>query len=256
MRHAASSLSTGGRRRVRRRAHNGGRAPGIVPAVSRALVTSWTLIRGAASGDPSDRELFARFYRPVIATYLAARWRKPVDHPDVQDGIQEVFVQCLRPGGALERVESNRPEKFRSFLYGVTRHVAATIERHGRRESIPVHEPRPFDEIARRDSTLSRVFDRAWATMIAREARVLMANRLSSSERANRSAHPGAALPRGHAGTRDRGAHADRGRGRLPGAAAREADFRTALLDVMRRRHPTSSVGDLERRCRELTKLL
>ena len=37
--------------------------------------TCWTLIRGAAEGRSTDREDFARLYKPVIHSYLRARWQ-------------------------------------------------------------------------------------------------------------------------------------------------------------------------------------
>jgi hypothetical protein len=44
-------------------------------AMTRPESTSWTMSEGAAAGSLAEREQFARRYAPVIAAYLAARWR-------------------------------------------------------------------------------------------------------------------------------------------------------------------------------------
>ena len=64
--------------------------------------TCWTVIRAAAAGSAGDRDELARRYRAVIRAYLAARWRGSPLRPDLEDAVQEVFVECFRQGGALE----------------------------------------------------------------------------------------------------------------------------------------------------------
>src|SRR4051812_16682848 len=91
-------------------------------------VTCWTVIRGAARGEPRDRDDFARRYEPVVRVYLAARWRSSERIRTLDDAVQEVFVECFRGGGALDRLDPDRPGGFRAFLYGVVRIVALRAE--------------------------------------------------------------------------------------------------------------------------------
>ena len=126
--------------------------------------TCWTLIRGAAGGNPSDREQFARLYEPVVRAYLAARWRG--SRGELADAVQEVFLACFQPEGVLERADPQQPGGFRAFLYGVARNVARRVEtRRSRRREQTLAEDElvalPADE-----ESLSRVFDRAWATVL------------------------------------------------------------------------------------------
>lgn len=133
--------------------------------------TCWTLIRDAARGDAAAREEFGRTYLPSVRAYLAARWRSTRFVGDVDDVVQEVFLDFLKPRGALERVDPQREGGFRAFLYGVTRVAARRVE--GRRSRHEVG-PRPSEEdlaaVAGDDTGPSAAFDRAWAEGILREA--------------------------------------------------------------------------------------
>ncbi len=138
------------------------------------------MIRGAAAGQVTERERFARRYRPVVAAYLRARWPSARFQGQVDDATQEVFVDLFKPGGALERLDESRGPAFRPFLYGVVRYVALAHEqkaaRRGAREAAAgsqVPEPAVDDE------GLSVVFDRAWARAIMREAGDLQRARAS-----------------------------------------------------------------------------
>ncbi len=136
--------------------------------------TCWTMIHRAAEGDAGERDAFARRYGNVIHAYLAARWRHSPLHSQVDDAVQEVFVECYREDGALSRVSSDRPGGFRAYLYGVVRNVARRIEssRARRRE---VQPDTVLEEEAESDGHLSQVFDRSWAKAIMRDAAVRMA---------------------------------------------------------------------------------
>jgi hypothetical protein len=91
--------------------------------------TCWTVIRDAADGDRDARGIFARRYEPVVRAYLKARWRGSEDRlQNVADAAQEVFIECFRTGGVLDRADRSRPGGFRAFLYGVIRVVALRIE--------------------------------------------------------------------------------------------------------------------------------
>lgn len=130
--------------------------------------TSLTLIARAAAGSREDRETFARVYGPVILLYLSSRWRDASRAVDLEDALQEVFVDCFRPDGALARLDTTRPERFRSYLYGVTRNVALRFEARAARQPGTATE---FGlEAAVEGDTPSRVFDRAWAQAILRAA--------------------------------------------------------------------------------------
>lgn len=135
--------------------------------------TCWTVIREAAAGDPDQRAAFARRYAPVMRAYLAARWQGTPHRSDIQDAAQQVFVECFKQGGVLDRVDGERPGGFRPFLLSVVRNVALRIEGHivRRRE-----EPLP-DELDGEEARLSQVFDRAWAQSVVQEAVALQARK-------------------------------------------------------------------------------
>jgi len=152
----------------------------MMDLMERSDSTCWTLVRSAAAGDPQSQAAYCRLYGPVIRAYLSARWRRPADHEEVGDGVQEVFLQCFKPGGALGRADETRPGGFRAFLYGVTRNVAGTLEaarvRRRREGGGDGLEAVPSD-----DSTVSHVFDRAFAQVLTREARRLLAERAANN---------------------------------------------------------------------------
>jgi RNA polymerase sigma factor (sigma-70 family) len=131
--------------------------------------TRWTLIRKAAEGGAPDREDFAVLYEPVVRSYLEGRWRQSRFETDIDDAVQEVFVDCFREDGALTRTGPGRPGGFRAFLYGVTRNVALHAERSAaRRHHAEVTARSEQDHPD--DPGLARLFDRAWAEALVREA--------------------------------------------------------------------------------------
>jgi RNA polymerase sigma-70 factor (ECF subfamily) len=136
--------------------------------------TCWTMIQAAAAGSAREREEFACRYAPVVRAYLAARWRASPFLHHLDDAAQDVFVECFKDDGVLDRAEQARG--FRPFLYGVVRNVAARIERQ-RGTSRERQPPSDVDlgEVAASDESLSREFDRAWARTLLREAAELMA---------------------------------------------------------------------------------
>lgn len=144
------------------------------------------MIGGAAAGDPADRAEFVRRYDPVVRSYLQARWGFSAHQQDLGDAVQEVFVDCFRSGGALERVEPDGHGGFRGFLYGVTRNIALRIETTKvRRPERQAPSGLDFEAIEQRERTLSRSFDRAWAQSVMREALAeLQRNAEASGERA------------------------------------------------------------------------
>ncbi len=133
--------------------------------------TCWTLIQAAGAGSTGDREQFARRYGPVVRAYLASRWHSSPCRGDLDDAVQEVFLECFKQGGVLERAERGRSGGFRPFLYGVVRNVALRLEaqRNRRRDRL---SPEALDlaGVPDAEANLSRVFDRAWARALLREA--------------------------------------------------------------------------------------
>ncbi|MEE2712734.1 MAG: sigma factor [Planctomycetota bacterium] len=122
------------------------------------------MVRDAARGDEGARGLFVSAYLGVVRAYLGARWRgaRLIDRLD--DAVQDVFLECFRDAGALERLDNTRGSSFRTFLYGVVRNVGRRYEERvglGRE----VNPPSGFDVDAG-DESLSLVFDRLWAQAV------------------------------------------------------------------------------------------
>jgi RNA polymerase sigma-70 factor (ECF subfamily) len=136
--------------------------------------TRWSLIHDAARGEAAARTAFARAYEPVIRAYLGARWRGSPLVGEIDDAVQEVFVDCFKDAGALERVDPARGPGFRAFLRGVVRNVALRAERSGaRRKARPGSAAFDADRVATDEDALSTVFDRAWAKAVVRQAAAL-----------------------------------------------------------------------------------
>jgi RNA polymerase sigma-70 factor (ECF subfamily) len=213
-------------------------------------LTCWTLIRDAAAGDAAARERFARVYRPVVRAYLAARWRGSRRDPD--DAAQDVFVECFRAGGVLDRADAGRPGRFRAFLLGAVRNVARRYESRAR-PADPLPADLPAD-----DTGPAEAFDRAWARALLREA-------VRAQEDAASRYGPAAVRRvrllrlRFHDGlpVRDIAAQwgVDAARLHREYATARE-EFRAALRGVVAFHHPGASAGELDRACEELLALV
>ena len=115
-----------------------------------------------------DRDRFAACYLPAVRAFFASRWQRSPLLADLEDAVQEVFVECFRVDGVLERADPARPGGFRALFFGVLRNIAARHEsRAGRSrskfseqqpESLPSHEPSP-----------STRCDRAWAQHLLAE---------------------------------------------------------------------------------------
>jgi RNA polymerase sigma-70 factor (ECF subfamily) len=221
-------------------------------------LTCWTVIRDAAPGDPRARDDFARRYEPVVRAYLAARWRSSEHIRAPDDAVQEVFVECFQGGGALDRVDPDRPGGFRAFLYGVVRIVALRAESaRGRgKEQVP---PDGFDprEFPAGDTRLSRAFDRAWARALMAEA---AARHAEDAKRAGAAAVGRVELLRlrFHDGLPVR--EIARRRGGDPDAVHREyvrarQEFRAALIAVVAF-HCPGTPAEVERACADLLDLL
>ncbi len=226
--------------------------PGIILAMDRGDSTCWTLVRSAAAGDPESRETFSRLYGPVIRAYLAARWRLTPSDEEVADGAQEVFLQCFKPGGALARAESDRPGGFRAFLYGITRNVAGTLEaaRQRRRRAQDSDE---LDGVESDDASASRVFDRAFAQALTREARRLLASRADAGGQAALRLRALELMYERGLPSRDIAVELALDVAAVyPLMTRARKEFRAALLEVLAAYHPTDTREELERRCIEI----
>ncbi|NNF41685.1 MAG: sigma-70 family RNA polymerase sigma factor [Phycisphaerales bacterium] len=216
--------------------------------------TCWTIVRGAAAGRAGDRRQFAERYLGVVRAYLIARWRGTPLIQELDDAIQEVFVESFRPGGALERVDAERASAgFRGFLLGVVRNVARRIEqRQGRGRQVPA-EATPANGA---DETLSRVFDRAWARTVMREAAARQRERAAGAPDAEQRVellrlrfHEDLPIRRIAElwGADPEALHREYARARR--------EFRAALTDVVAFHHPGAPAA-IDAECVELVRLL
>lgn len=127
-------------------------------------------MRAASNGDEAARSAFARGYAMPIRAYLLHRWRGRPVVSHVEDAVQDVFVECYKPGGVLHRADPTVGE-FRALLYGVARNVARRHEESAAKSiRRSAEESVDLDELPHQTETRSRVFDRAWAQSLLREA--------------------------------------------------------------------------------------
>lgn len=229
-----------------------------MPLETRPESTCWTLIRSAASGDPADREAFSRRYVPVVRLYVSARLRLPIEHPDVEDASQEVFIDFLKEGGALERADPSRAGGFRAFVYGISRKAAALVERRrSRQREVPASDSYALEGAEQDETSLDAVFDRAWAELVTSEARALMevrAGRVGSGGallrvirlRYDVGLKPGEIASRMHVDVNVIYRLLERGK----------KEFRASLVAVMAVYHPDDTESELERRCADLLSVL
>ena len=149
--------------------------------------TSWRVVASAAEGDDSGRARFVDRYGPVVRAYFGARWRGSPLAADVDDAAQEVFLDCFRRNGVLARTRSARPVRFRAFLYGVARMTARRIERdRAVRRRLVAGGESAIEASPSPDESLSRVFDRAWASALLRRAAARQEERARGDEAATR----------------------------------------------------------------------
>jgi len=206
--------------------------------------TCWTLIRDAAGGDPAARERFARAYLPAVRAYLTARWR---GRHSVEDAAQDVFVECFKVGGLLDKADRGHGG-FRAFLFSAVRHVAQRYEKPARPVgSLP-------DALPADDTGPAAAFDRAWARALLREAA------RAQEEAATRAGPPAIRRVqllrlRFHDGLPIREIARlwgeDPARLHHEYATARE-EFRAALRGVVAFHNPTAPPGELDRLAAEL----
>lgn len=140
--------------------------------------TCWTMIQAAGRGEQAEIDAFIHRYGPVVRAYLKTRWMGRPAEEFVEDASQEVFLQCFREGGVLERATPETLRSFRAFLLGVTRNIALGFEarKFPRQEKQPDTGFDPVDPKAA-DERPSIAFERAWAESLVRDAAVRQAER-------------------------------------------------------------------------------
>jgi RNA polymerase sigma-70 factor (ECF subfamily) len=143
------------------------------------------LIEGAASGEDRDRIEFVRRYGDVAKAYLRKRWGASPLIQDLDDAVQEIYVECFRENGALSRANPARSGGFRAFYFGVIRNVARRHESQTRRRNRNALSDFDFERLPSGEDGLAEAFDRAWAKAIMRQAgEVLQKQALTSGEAA------------------------------------------------------------------------
>ncbi|MEM8885029.1 MAG: sigma-70 family RNA polymerase sigma factor [Planctomycetota bacterium] len=131
--------------------------------------TRLSLLDALRSGTKDGPDRFVAAYEPLLRAYLRARWAGGRYAGLLEDGVQEALLDCLRPGGAMERYDPAGAARLRSYLYSVVRYTALRLEKRERRDA-----RKPIDGVAEsvpaREARLSRVFDRAWANLVLQRA--------------------------------------------------------------------------------------
>ncbi len=95
-----------------------------------SAAATWRMVQAAAEGDERARATFAQRYGNTVQRWLWFRWRHTPLRSYVDDAVQDVFVECLKPRGALSHVHPElAPHGFDAFLRGVVHHVACRVER-------------------------------------------------------------------------------------------------------------------------------
>lgn len=213
--------------------------------------TCWTMIQNAAGGQNSARENFVQLYQPAVRAYLASRWHLGPHSSKLDDAVQDVFLECFRDGGVLNKADPLRGGGFRAYLFGVVRNVAR------RHEILSAVQPLAADPLDA-GTGCSTDFDREFARAMMRES--------SRIQGLNAEARGVEALRR-HELLRLRFHEnlpireiADRWQVdptwlHHQYATARQ-EFRTALKQVVQFHHPESTDSELNQICRDLLQML
>jgi RNA polymerase sigma-70 factor (ECF subfamily) len=213
--------------------------------------TCWVLVESAGEGDEVARAEFVERYSPAVRAYLGERWKRSALVQEVDDAAQEVFVECFRAGGVLERADSDRASGFRAYLFGVVRNVARRIEERAASVGAQRGDSLDLSAIEGREERLSLVFDRTWARSILREA----AERHASAAQDQRALqrvellrlrfHDGLSVGEIAARWSADAAHLHHEYARA------RAEFHAALIEVVLLHHPGSRAG-AEQECERL----
>lgn len=221
--------------------------------------TRWNLIADAAAGVTAARDEFVGRYGHEIRAQLHRRWRRTALWHEVDDAVQEVFVECFKPHGVLERADPTVPAGFRALLGAVVRNVALRFEERGARQRPKAvsDDSRGLDQPPAATS-VAHPLDREWAYALIREA-------VEEQEHLAAAAGPKAMLRFRLLELRF---HGNRSIAEIAAqwslapdhvhhqyAKARH-DFVRALMRVLKRRFPAATTAQLEARSKELVQLL
>ncbi|MDF1836778.1 MAG: sigma-70 family RNA polymerase sigma factor [Planctomycetota bacterium] len=133
--------------------------------------TCWTMVRSASAGDPQARSIFSRTYATTIQGFLSARWLGRSLAGETDDATQEVFMECFKPGGVLDRADPMRGD-FRGLLFGVTRNVARRFEERALRQAPQNLENSQWQQqLASDEPGQATLFDQSWARALIKEAK-------------------------------------------------------------------------------------
>ena len=92
---------------------------------------------------------------------------------ELADAAQEVFIECLKPDGVLERADASRGD-FRGLLFGVVRNVARRFEeRATERGRIRPEDSMWLEAICADEAGQATLFDQGWARSLMQRAGAL-----------------------------------------------------------------------------------
>ncbi|MBL8898540.1 MAG: sigma-70 family RNA polymerase sigma factor [Planctomycetes bacterium] len=221
--------------------------------------TSWNLIAAAGAGASAAREEFAKRYEPAVRSWLRQRWTTGPLRDQLDDAVQEVFVECIKPDGVLSKADPSFQAGFRALLGGVTRKVALRFEERARHARALVAQGIDTAvQTGAEHSSAAHPLDRAWALEILREAAI---------EQERRAAEVGMGALRRVEILKLRfqeglttaeiasALEVDPEYAQHQFAKARR-DFLRALQVIVARRNPDLSKRELLERCRQLVTLL
>ena len=143
------------------------------------------MVRAASAGDRTAKSVFVHNYTAPIRAYLGHRWRNSNRVEAIDDAVQDIFVECIKPGGALQGADPTKGE-FRGLLYAVVRNVARRYE-----ERVPCRGQGAgnsvfLDDLPDKAEALSRFFDRSWAEAIVHDAVLRYAREARRGDRETR----------------------------------------------------------------------
>lgn len=139
------------------------------------FLTSWQLVGLAGTDADGARRAFALRYESFVRRVLAKRWLGTEYGVDFDDAIQDVFVECFKAGGVIEKADPARGASFRTLLFQVTSHVAARFERTRRRDRAHTHDVTPPDDVPAPDLSGYEAVTREEVSDLVREAHRRMA---------------------------------------------------------------------------------
>ena len=134
-------------------------------------MTSWVLVGLAGTDEDLAQREFALRYEKFVRRILAKRWLGTVFRTYFDDAIQEVFVECFKPNGVIEKANAQNGNSFRTYLFQVASHVAARFERtHQRQQSIASTNDDHLDDLSSQAMSAYDLVTREEVADLVREA--------------------------------------------------------------------------------------